>query len=307
MTLTHAAPAATPATATPETATPETATPGATERRAAETAPVPDAPETSVAALAATPPYEWIKALGRPDQIAAADILPAATLGDGFDEVGRRMRAWLRQWEPVAVPAFEAVRDVFPESERRSSLRSPEPRDDGAVRVTASLYDPPTRTGAPLAWSRNWVSVATLPRVTEPGRLHYRFSVGSRLVLDGQAETSLVSTSLNFGIVADVATASPFDAPGFAIPIARPLVAVQCREDADADSVQEFEGSIDVEAGDTPAMAFVIGTDVVFRDGWVRVHEGSSSWVGPAGAGATGTVETRFTPAPLLAMFGEEA
>ncbi|WP_308796825.1 hypothetical protein [Agromyces silvae] len=262
---------------------------------------------TRVATFAVEPPYAVIAALGRPDQIAATDTLPAETLGDGFDGMGRRMRAWLRQWEPVAVPAFEAVRDAYPEAERRSSLRSPECRPDGAVRVTASLYDPPTRTGAPLAWSRNWVSVVTLPRVTEPGRLHYRFSVGSRLVLDGQAETSLVSTSLNFGIVADVATASPFDAPGFATPIARPLVAVQCREDADVGAAQEFEGSIDVEAGDTPAMAFVIGTDLLFRDGWVRVHEGSSSWVGPAGAGASGTVETRFTPTALLAMFGEQA
>jgi hypothetical protein len=257
--------------------------------------------------LATERPYALIASLGSPDRIAATDTLPADRLGDGFDDVGRRMRAWLRQWEPVALPAFEPVRDSHPESERRSSLRSPEPRPDGAVRVTASLYDPPTRNGAPLAWSRNWVSVATLPRATEPGRLHYRFSVGSRLVLDGQAETSLVSTSLNFGIVADAATASPFEAPGFATPIARPLVAVQCREDADADSVQEFEGSIDLEAGDTPAIAFVIGTDVLFRDGWVRVHEGSSSWVGPAGAGPSGTIEARFTPTPLLAMFGEEA
>lgn len=302
MTLTHAA----PETAHAPYAQPETSEPDRTE--SPESAPATVAAVATVATVATiTPPYETIAVLGRPDQIAATDTLPAETLGDGFDAMGRRMRAWLRQWEPVAVPAFEAVRDVYPAAERRSSLRFAEPRADGAVRVTASLYDPPTRQGAPMAWSRNWVSVATLPRVTEPGRLHYRFSVGSRLVLDGQAETSLVSTSLNFGIVADVATASPFDAPGFGTPIARPLVAVQCREDADAHAVQEFEGSIDVEAGDTPAMAFVIGTDVLFRDGWVRVHEGSSSWVGPAGAGASGTVEVRFTPTPLLAMFGEEA
>lgn len=276
-------------------------------------APETEAAETDATGAASTTtdlsatPYALVAALGRPDRISATETRSAHHLGDGFDDVGRRMRAWLRQWQPVAVPAFEPVRDDHPESERRSSLRCAEPRPDGAVRVTASLYDPPTRNGAPLAWSRNWVSSVTLPRVTEPGRLHYRFSVGSRLVLDGQAETSLVSTSLNFGIVADLATASPFEAPGFATPIARPLVAVQCREDADADSVQEFEGSIDVEAGDTPAIAFVIGTDVLFRDGWVRVHEGSSSWVGPAGAGPSGTIETRFTPSALLAMFGEEA
>lgn len=252
-------------------------------------------------------PYELIAALGRPDAIAATDTLPAEVLGDRFDDVQRRMRAWLRQWEPVTVPAFEVVRDACPEIERRSSLRAAETRADGAVRVSASLYDPPTSSGELLTWSRNWVSVANLPRVTEPGRVHYRFSVGSRLVLDGQAETSLVSTSLNFGIVADTASASPFDAPGFATPMARPLVAVQCREDADADSVLEFEGSVDVEAGDAPAMAFVIGIDVVFRNGWARIHEGSTAWVGPAGAGPSGTVETRFTPAPLLAMFGEDA
>ncbi|MDR5700299.1 hypothetical protein [Agromyces aerolatus] len=300
MTLIHAEPepqTTTVAHAEPEASEIEVAEPGGTDSPEAIDAPI----------FTVEPPYAAIDALGRPGQIAATDTLPAETLGDGFDGMGRRMRAWLRQWEPVPVPPFEAVRDAHPETERRSSLRSPETRDDGAVRVSASLYDPPTRTGAPLAWSRNWVSVVIFPRVTEPGRLHYRFSVGSRLVLDGQAETSLVSTSLNSGIVADVATASPFDAPGFATPIARPLVAVQCREDADAYAVQEFEGSIDVEAGDTPAMAFVIGTDVLFRDGWVRVHEGSSSWIGPAGAGASGTIETRFTPTALLAMFGEEA
>jgi hypothetical protein len=269
--------------------------------------PRPADPTTSAAAPATAVPYDLIVSLGQPDGVAATDTLPADALGDDFDAVQRRMRAWLRQWQPVTVPAFEVVRDAFPATERRSSLRAAETRSDGAVRVSASLYDPPTSTGEVLTWSRNWVSVASLPRVTEPGRLHYRFSVGSRLVLDGQAGTSLVSTSLNFGIVADTATASPFDAPGFTTPIARPLVGVRCREDADADHVEEFEGSIDVEAGDSPAMAFVLGTDVVFRDGWARIHEGSSTWVGPAGAGPSGTVEVRFTPAPLLAMFGEDA
>ncbi|MRG60489.1 hypothetical protein GE115_11520 [Agromyces sp. CFH 90414] len=252
----------------------------------------------------AEPPFDRIAALGDPGAIDATDTLPAEALGDGFDPVHARVRDWLRSWDQVHLPAFEPVRDAHPADERRSSLRSPATRADGTVRVTASLYDPPTREGAPFAWSRNWVSVVELPRVTQAGRLHYRFGVGSRLVLDGQAETSLVSTSLNFGIVADAATASPFDAPGFATPIARPLVAVQCREDAEADARQAFEGSIDVEEGDTPAMAFVIGTDVVFRDGWVRIHDGSSTWVGAAGAGGSGTVEVRLTPAPVLALFG---
>ena len=94
---------------------------------------------------------------------------------------------------------------------------------------------------------------------------------------------------MNFGIVADAAKASPFEAPGFATPIARPLVGVQAREDQDASASQVFEGSIAVRQGDTPAMAFVIGTDVLFENGWVRVHEGSSTWIGPSEPGASGT------------------
>ncbi|WP_350347390.1 hypothetical protein ABIQ69_12195 [Agromyces sp. G08B096] len=293
MTLTDAARRGAPTSA----ARAHAARTAATRAEAARTEATPHRPE---------PPYDRIAALGDPSAIEATDTLPADALGDGFDDLHSRMRDWLRRWELVPVPAFEPVRDAFPAVEQRSSLRSPATRADGAVRVTASLYDPPTRAGAPLAWSRNWVSVVPLPRAEEAGRLHYRFAVGSRLVLDGQAETSLVSTSLNVGVVADSATASPFDAPGFATPIARPLVAVQCREDAEADATQSFEGSVDVEAGDSPVLAFVMGIDVVFRDGWVRIHEGSSSWVGPAASGATGGIEVRFTPAPLLAMFGRD-
>ncbi|QEO13624.1 hypothetical protein FLP10_03695 [Agromyces intestinalis] len=249
----------------------------------------------------AAPPRDLLDSLAGP--IDAADLLPADALGDRFDAVQGRIRDWLRHWDAVSVPAFAPVREVHPAAERRSSLVAPATRTDGAARFTASIYDPPTRVGAPLAWSRNWVSVVRLPEAVEDGRLHYRFAVGSRLVLDGQAETSLVSTSVHFGAVASARTASPFDVAGFRTPLARPLVGVQAREDADADASQTFEGSLDVRAGDTPALAFVLGVDVLMRDGWIRVHDGSSSWVGPAGAGATGSIETRFTPAPLLAMF----
>ena len=121
-------------------------------------------------------------------------------------------------------------------------------------------------------------------------------------MLDGQAAISLVSTSVNFGIVADAAKASPFRAPGFATPIARPLVGVQSRADQDASASQAFEGSIAVRQGETPAMAFVIGTDVLFEDGWVRMHEGSSTWIGPSEPGASGTVEFRYVPAAMLRM-----
>ena len=169
----------------------------------------------------------------------------------------------------------------MPEGDRgRSALRAAPTQPDGAVRVTASLYDPPSRDGGPLNWSRNWASVAVLPPARDAGRLYYRFRVSSRLVLDGQASMSLVSTSVNFGIVPDAAKSSPFDTPGFATPIIRPLVGVQSREDQDASASQVFEGSIAVRQGDTPAMAFVIGTDLLFDKGWVRVHEGSSTWIG---------------------------
>ena len=228
-----------------------------------------------------------------------------AGFGDSFDRIQAGIQGWLRHWEPQRLPAFTAVRDVMPASSRgRSELQAAPTRDDGAVRVTASLYDPPNRGGEPLNWSRNWASVAVLPPAREAGRLYYRFSVSSRLVLDGQAALSLASTSVNFGLVADAAKSSPFEAAGFSTPIARPLVGVQCREDQDAQASQVFEGSIAVRQGDTPAMAFVIGTDLLFQDGWVRVHEGSSTWIGPAGPGASGTVEFRYAPAAMLRLLG---
>jgi len=243
------------------------------------------------------------------------DDLPNATdgaagparngLGDSFDRIQAGIQGWLRHWEPQRLPAFTAVRDEMPEGDRgRSALQAAPTQADGAVRITASVYDPPNRQGAPLSWSRNWASVAVLPPARESGRLYYRFRVSSRLVLDGQAALSLVSTSVNFGIVADAAKASPFHAPGFATPIARPLVGVQCREDQDASASQVFEGSIAVRQGDTPAMAFVIGTDLLFDDGWVRVHEGSSTWIGSTEPGASGTVEFRYAPAAMLRLLG---
>lgn len=224
-------------------------------------------------------------------------------LGDSFDRVQSGFQAWLRTWEPQRLPAFTAVRDVMPEIDhRRSALRAAPTRADGAVRFTASLYDNPNRGGGTLSWSRNWATMAVLPPAREAGRLFYRFRVSSRLVLDGRAALSLISTSVNFGVVADAAKSSPFRAPGFATPVARPLVGVQCREDEDAESSQVIEGSIAVRQGDKPAMAFVIGTDVLFEDGWVRVHEGSSIWIGPAGAGASGTIEFRYAPAAMLRL-----
>ena len=238
----------------------------------------------------------------------AADDTPTSSrtgFGDSFDRVQAGIQGWLRHWEPQQLPAFSPVRDVMPGSDRgRSALRAAATRPDGAVRITASLYDPPNRDGGPLNWSRNWASVAVLPPARDAGRLYYRFRVSSRLVLDGQAAMSLVSTSVNFGIVADAAKASPFQAPGFATPIIRPLVGVQAREDQDASASQVFEGSIAVRQGDTPAMAFVIGTDLLFDNGWVRVHEGSSTWIGPSEPGASGTVEFRYAPAAMLRLMG---
>jgi len=239
------------------------------------------------------------------------DVAPEAAatrggdrLGTGFDGIQAGMQTWLRHWEPVRLPAFTAVRDVTPAGQRGpSALRSAPTRDDGAVRVTASLYDPPSRDGGPLSWSRNWASLSVLPVAPETGRLFYRFRVSSRLVLDGAAALSLVSTSVNFGIVADAAKASPFETRDFAVPIARPLVGVQAREDEDASASQAFEGSIAVRQGDTPAIGFVIGTDVLFRDGWVRVHEGSSTWIGSTDPGASGTVEVRYVPSTMLRFF----
>ncbi|GAA1750110.1 hypothetical protein [Agromyces humatus] len=239
------------------------------------------------------------------DGAGATPSSPRNGLGNSFDRIQAGIQGWLRHWEPQRLPAFTAVRDEMPESDRgRSALRAAPTQPDGAVRITAALYDPPNREGAPLSWSRNWASVAVLPAARDAGRLYYRFRVSSRLVLDGQASLSLASTSVNFGIVPDAAKASPFETPGFATPIIRPLVGVQCREDQDASASQVFEGSIAVRQGDTPAMAFVIGTDLLFQQGWVRVHEGSSTWIGTPEPGASGTIEFRYAPAAMLRVLG---
>src|SRR5688500_5125660 len=89
-------------------------------------------------------------------------------LGDSFDRIQAGIQGWLRHWEPQQLPAFTAVRDVMPDGDRgRSALQAAPTRDDGAVRVTASVYDPPNRDGEPLNWSRNWASLAVLPPARE--------------------------------------------------------------------------------------------------------------------------------------------
>ena len=67
----------------------------------------------------------------------------------------------------------------------------------------------------------------------------------------------------------------------------------------------DIEGSIAVRAGESPVIGIVVGADIVFRDGWMRVHEGSGLWVGAADRGPTGSVEVRFAPDALLDLFGD--
>ncbi|MGR2753974.1 hypothetical protein [Agromyces arachidis] len=235
---------------------------------------------------------------------AAQGDAPAET-GPSFDALRARLQTWLREWDTQRLPSFESARSVGPEGERHSSLRSAPTRTDGAVRLTASLYDPPNRRGDALAWSRHWASVVVLPAAPVDGRVFYRFRAGSRLVLDGRAETALVSTSVHVGAVADATTSSPFDAPGFATPALRPLVGVEARDDVDARAEHDLEGSIAVRAGQSPVIGVALGADVVFRDGWMRLHEGSGLWIGTAGGGPTGSIEIRFAPDALLDLFGD--
>ena len=149
-------------------------------------------------------PVDLIDDLPNASDGASSTTASRGGLGDSFDRIQAGIQGWLRHWEPLRLPAFTPVRDVAPEgASGRSGLRSGEPHADGAVRVTAALYDPPNRDGGPLSWSRNWAAVAVLPQAPEAGRLYYRFRAASRLVLDGQASLSLVSTSVNFGVVAD--------------------------------------------------------------------------------------------------------
>ena len=243
------------------------------------------------------------------DLLAALDTPPVeeaqVPTAPSFDELRARLQAWLREWDTQRLPAFEQARTVMPDGERTSALRSAPTRADGAVRITASLYDAPNRQGEAFTWSRNWVTAAVMPAAPVDGRLYYRFRAGSRLVLDGRAETALASTSVHVGVTADAATSSPFDAPGFGTPVCRPLVGVEAREDVDARAEHDIEGAIDLRAGDSPAIAIVLGADLVFRDGWMRVHEGSGLWIGSAGGGPTGSIEVRFAPSALLDLFGD--
>ncbi|BDZ53829.1 hypothetical protein [Agromyces marinus] len=230
----------------------------------------------------------------------------SADPGPTFDELRSHLQAWLREWDTQRLPAFEQARSIAPAGDRPVSLRSAPTRTDGAVRITASLYDPPNRSGDALAWTRNWVSAVVLPQAPTDGRVYYRFRVGARLVLDGQADTALVSTEVRVGVVPDATAGSPFDAPGFADPI-RPLVGVSAREDVDARAEQTVEGSVAVRAGESPVIGIVVGADVVFRDGWMRLHEGSSLWVGSADGGPTGSIEVRFASDALLDLLGGSA
>ncbi|MRX42301.1 hypothetical protein [Agromyces kandeliae] len=259
-----------------------------------------DAPRT--AARGATTVRDLAAVLAAP--ATAEDAAPSSP-EPTFDALRARLQSWLREWDTQRLPAFEQARSVAPAGDRPSSLRAAPTRTDGAVRITASLYDPPSRGGDPLAWTRNWVTAVVLPTAPADGRVFYRFRVGSRLVLDGRAETALVSTSVHVGVVSDAASGSPFDVPGFATPTARPLVGVTAREDVDAQAEQDVEGSIAVRAGESPVIGIVVGADVVFRDGWMRVHEGSGLWVGAADRGPTGSVEVRFAPDALLDLFGD--
>ncbi|MWB99130.1 hypothetical protein [Agromyces seonyuensis] len=252
-----------------------------------------EAPET---------PRELVDRLGADAPHEPVEPLDTAARGGSFDPVAAHIRTWLRHWESGAIPAFEAVRDAAPSASLANALRAGATRADGAVRATASVYDPPTG-GRTLSWSRNWAAELQLPPAREDGRLYYRFRVGSRLLADGAAELSRVTTSVHFGIVADSRTASPFDAPGFATPTARPLVDVRADDDLELDASELVEGSLDVRAGATPAIAFVLGIDLQLRDGWARLHEGTSSWIGPAEPGASGSIEYRYAPASLLRFF----
>ncbi|WP_353829241.1 hypothetical protein [Agromyces sp. SYSU T0242] len=248
----------------------------------------------------ATPLRDLAGVLGAPDH----DSIDAPPPGPDFDALRARIQAWVREWDTQRLPAFEPARSVAPAGERHSSLRAAPTRADGSVRLSASLYDPPSRGGEALAWTRDWATAAVLPPAPADGRLFYRFRAGGRLVLDGRADTALASTRVHVGVSPDVGAAGPFDAPEFIVPVVRPLVGVAAGEDVDARAEHEFEGSVAVRAGMSPVVGIVLGADVVFRDGWMRLHEGSSLWAGAPGSGPTGSIEVRFAPDALLELFG---
>ena len=56
--------------------------------------------------------------------------------------------------------------------------------------------------------------------------------------------------------------------------------------------------------GATCACGIIEVTGPVRGNGWVRVHEGSSTWIGPSEPGASGTVEFRYAPAAMLRLLG---
>ena len=101
-------------------------------------------------------------ALSSRDLVAALDAPPLddapVAARPGFEELRGRLQTWLREWDTQRLPAFEQARTVTPDGERTSALRAATTRADGAVRITASLYDAPNRQGEALAWAGNWVT-----------------------------------------------------------------------------------------------------------------------------------------------------
>jgi hypothetical protein len=246
-------------------------------------------------------PADLVSALGAPSTRASSR---PADLGRAFANVDAQVVAWLKLWRQERLPAFSAVREIAPAG-GHGILNAAPTAADGAVRLTANLYDAPGRVGDPLVWSRNWASTTSLPAAPEDGRLFYRFRVSSRLVLDGQAAASAVSTSLHFGIVGNSAKSTPFRANGFTTPVARPFTDTQARPETAVDASQVIEGSVAVRAGDVPSVAFVLGTDIALADGWIRLYGGSGSWIGPAEPGGSGTIEFRYAPTSILRRFSE--
>ena len=221
---------------------------------------------------------------------------PASRAGSGIGSrcVSRRSR-------PCATRCRRATAQT-------SSARGPRPPSPTARCASPrACTTRRARHGGPLNWSRNWASLAVRPLpARDAGRLYDPLlRRPTRLVLDGQASNSLVSTSVNFGIVADAAKSSPFDGTtGFATPIIRPLVGVQAREDQDASASQVFEGPTAKGQGDTPAMAFVIGADLLFDNGWVRLVPGVEHLDRTERTGRDSAPSSSATPRPRRAAHG---
>lgn len=224
--------------------------------------------------------------------------------GGRFSDLADAVTAWLDGWKRLRLPEFVESRHLHPAD--RGWFQTYPIR--GGFAFTGSIVDE-LDTEPPSYWSTTWTTFSRLLAAPRSGRMFYRFRVRGSVHGVSDAAFLSVANSAYFGVVGDADSTSPFFVPGFNLPIAAPIRAVlggaRGTRRVTADGDQTIEGSIEVTAGKTPAIALVLGTDILLQDGFLELERASMcrnlvEGIGP-GAGS-GVLEYRFEPAEIVAL-----